>query len=300
MRCPLRGSVVLAAMTLLWLSCLPNDFTAPDQFEFGGDRPVWLDVPSSYDHGNPTPLLFVLHGYGANGYTQKIYTGLADLVEKEGILLVAPDGTSDQDGMPFWNATDGCCDFWSSGVDDTAYIGGLIDEIRSVYNVDFDRIYFFGHSNGGFMSYRMSCERSGDIAAMISLAGASFFDRADCAPSASVSVLQIHGSDDNTVLYDGDTSLLNHPGHPYPSASASLEHWANYHGCGSSRSEVPPALDIDSSITGDETTAERFQGCPDGVDLELWTMAGGSHLPTFAPDFADRMWAWLSAHPRHP
>ena len=61
-------------MTLFSLGCLPNDITAPDQFEFGGDRPVWLDVPSYYDHGIPTPLLFVLHGYGANGYTQKTYT----------------------------------------------------------------------------------------------------------------------------------------------------------------------------------------------------------------------------------
>lgn len=74
----------------------------------------------------------------------------------------------------FWNATNSCCDLFHSGVDDSAYIASIIADVKSTVAVDPKRIFVVGHSNGGFMAYRMACNHAGDIAAIVSLAGATY------------------------------------------------------------------------------------------------------------------------------
>lgn len=263
----------------------------PDQYQFGGDRPVFLNVPSTYDNSVPTPLLVVLHGFGANAYTQLAYTKLDQLVEEQGILMVAPEGTTDQDGKQFWNATDACCDFYDTGVDDVAYISGLIEEISSVWNVDPSRVYIFGHSNGGYMAYRMACDRADLISAIVSLAGATYLDTTACDPSADVSVLQIHGTADAMVPYDGGTYA--------PGAIRSTEIWAGYDGCTGQLSDNDRMLDLDTTLAGDETTVQSWGGCPSGTGVELWTIDGGGHIPAVTDDFRSEVWSFLAAHPRN-
>lgn len=143
----LRAFVSVCALATLAAACGASDAETPNQIRFGGDRPVYLEVPTTYDHGEATPLLVVLHGFGANGLLQLRYSELDKLVEEEGVLLAAPEGTVDPDNKQFWNATDWCCDNYDSGVNDVAYIKGLLDEITSVWNVDPKRVYLFGHSS---------------------------------------------------------------------------------------------------------------------------------------------------------
>jgi membrane protein implicated in regulation of membrane protease activity len=57
-------------------------------------------------------------------------------------------------------------------VDDSTYLHRLLDAVKSAYRVDPTRVYFVGHSNGGFMAYRMACEHATEITAIVSLAGA--------------------------------------------------------------------------------------------------------------------------------
>lgn len=260
----------------------------PDQLIFGGDRPTEIHVSDLYDHAEPTPLLVVLHGLGANGFVQLAYTGFGDLLDATPLIIAAPDGTTQSDGTAFWNATDACCDFEGSGVDDSGYISGLVDEIASVYNVDPDRVYLFGHSNGGYMSYRVACDHAGQFAALASLAGATFVDPADCDPGEAVSVLQIHGDDDDTVLYAGAPSI-------YPGAVESASIWAGYDGCGA-LADTGERLDLDRGLAGDETRVARHDGCPTGTDVELWTLEGGGHIPMLSPAFHQVVWDWLERH----
>lgn len=270
---------------------------APLKRVFGGARPVALKVPKAYDASQSWPLLLVLHGYSATGFLQETLLGLTKLVEGHGVLLASPDGTIDAAGKQFWNATDACCDFGGTGVDDVAYLTGLIDEIGGVYNVDPRRIYLIGHSNGGFMSYRMACDRADRIAAIISLAGATNIDAAKCAPSEPVSVLEIHGDADDVVEYAGGTSLSSGGG-PYPGAVTSTELWAGYDGCAKTRTEIAPLLDLDTRVAGPETKVERYDGCPTGLGVEL--LDDGRQRPRAFPtaDFAERCWAFFEAHPK--
>lgn len=130
-------------------------------------------VPSSYSKGTSIPLVVLLHGYGATGAQQESYMQFESVAEKNKFILVYPDGTIDSVGRRFWNATDACCSFFSP-VDDDAYLLSILKEMESRYSIDTKRIYFVGHSNGGFMSYRMACRHPDRIAAIASLAGASF------------------------------------------------------------------------------------------------------------------------------
>jgi len=268
----------------------------PVKILFGGARPVELKVPTGYDATHAYPLVILLHGYGSFGFVQASYFGYTKLVQPEQLLLAAPNGTVDDKGQLFWNATDACCDFKGSGVDDAGYLSGLIKEIRAVYNVDPRRIYVIGHSNGGFMSYRMACDHAGTVAAIISLAGATHVNPADCKPARTVSVLQIHGDADTTVRYDGKpTSILSKP---YPGAEQTMAAWAGYNGCGAQRQLMPPVLDLDLAVAGAETTVERYPNCPAGIDVELWKMKGSAHIPQLTPEFAKQTWAFLKSHPQ--
>ncbi|MEZ4442598.1 MAG: alpha/beta hydrolase-fold protein [Polyangiaceae bacterium] len=263
---------------------------------FGGDRPVTLAVPDDYDPAVPAPLVILLHGYGASGAAQNVYFGLGAEVTARGGLFAAPDGTVDQGDRRFWNATDACCNFYGSTVDDSAYLRGLVDAIGESYSVDPKRVHFVGHSNGGFMSYRMACDHAAVVASIVSLAGATFLDAADCAPSEPVHVLQIHGTDDDTIAYDGGETL---PMLTYPGAVATVEQWATVGGCGLTPDTSAPALDLESGIAGAESTVSRYAaGCQPGGSAELWTIAGGGHIPSLSEGFAPAVVDFLFAHPK--
>ena len=274
------------------------DSHKPTTVTFGGKRPVTLEVPTSYDHHKSYPLVLVLHGYSANGWTQERLFGYHKLVDAEGVLVAAPDGLQDKDNNQFWNATDACCDRQGTNPDDVAYLSGLIKEIKAEYSVDPKRVYLIGHSNGGFMSFRMACDAADQVAAIVSLACATWSDATKCKPSKAVSVLAIHGDQDSSVQYKGGTMKQQGKTVTYPGAAGSLELWAGYDKCTGKLAKVAKKLDLDSLTAGQETEVSRHDGCPKGVDLELWTMKGAGHLPVPTALFTSETWKWLDAHKR--
>jgi polyhydroxybutyrate depolymerase len=261
------------------------------------DRPFEVFVPSSYEEGTPMPLVVLLHGYTISGQIQEAYMAIEPLAEELGFLYVVPDGTEEDSAAAnrFWNATDACCNFYGSTVDDSGYLRHIVDSTSAAYSVDPKRVHFMGHSNGGFMSYRMACEHADAIASIVSLAGATFADPADCAPSEPVAILQIHGTADATISYEGGTF-----GGSYPGAVETAEIWAAYDGCG----ETPTAgedrdLDDGEGKEGDEsTTLQWSDGCDPGGLAELWTIPEGAHAPSLSDTFSRQAIEWLLDHPK--
>ena len=251
-------------------------------------RPYGLLAPGSYRQSTPAPLVVVLHGYGASGRQQADYFGLLADAEEHGYLLAYPDGLTDPRGSRFWNATDACCNFYGNPVDDVAYLGAVIDDVASRYTVDPNRVFVIGHSNGGFMAHRLACEIGGRLAAVISLAGATWRNPASCAAAATVNVLQVHGDLDQTILYDGSDV--------YPSAAQTVAIWAQKNRCAGALEGRGADKDLDSGIAGPETRVEGHAGCPPGGAADLWTLEGGGHTPSLGPSWADEAWAYFSAH----
>jgi len=236
--------------------------------------------------------MVLLHGYTGEGPAHADYFGAPADAERAGYYLLTPNGTIDSRGNRFWNAMPGgCCDFDGSGVDDVAYLTALVDEAVNTLPVDEDRIYFTGHSNGGYMSYRMACELSDRVAAIMSLAGGDYWSETACVPSQPVSVLHVHGDADDTVSFESSTWSLG--------AHATTKRWALRAGCDDVET-TGAALDIESSLAGAETLVTEWRtGCDARHSAALWRIVDGSHVPRFdrnrwMPAVSD----WLLAHER--
>lgn len=274
---------------LLACAAAPPTDTAPTfdpdpPTELGGDREAPVTLPADYDVGRDWPLVILLHGYGANATLQEVVFGLDARVDTLGFILVEPEGTVDSSGAQFWNATEECCDFDGSGVDDVGYLTGLIDEARSLYPIS--TVSFVGHSNGGYMAYRMGCEVPERIDRLLVLAGAVYKDESDCVGTEPVSVVHVHGTDDESVAYESDDS---HAG-----AVESVGRWATKAGCAADPTVIDQR-DYLGRVDGDETTVSQWSGCAEGIDIQLWSAAGGDH--TFVPNeeaFKDDVAVWAS------
>lgn len=258
-----------------------------------GDIP--LLVPDNLQANAPAPLIVLLHGYGSSGVQQNGYMRVGELVNRYGFLLATPDGTQESAGRNarFWSASDACCNFYANELDDSAYVLDIINTVKAQYSVDDRRVYLIGHSNGGFMSYRTAHEHSDVIAGIASLAGAEA-TVAQPAPEHPVHILQIHGTADGTIAYDGGEIQ----GNLYPGAEETVNRWAQYNGC-SAEGVVTAQLDLDVSLDGLDTTVTRYSNdCRPGGSVELWTITDGAHIPQISPVFPEKVVEWLLARPK--
>ncbi len=260
-----------------------------------GDRSV-LVAPAEFVEGE-TPLIVSLHGYGGNSADHATYLPLHERVNRDGFALLLPNGTLDGRGNRFWNPTDRCCDGGKSGEDDVAYLTELVARAREIK--DFGPVYFFGHSNGGFMSYHMACKGLPGLRAVASLAGTSYVEDASCDGAPPVSVLHIHGTADGVILFKGDVSEPDpkSDGEPafYAGAEEMMTRWSRRAGCDWPEQPQPYAtLDLDQRVAGAETQAfHPAPGCAEGITIELWTGAESTHSPDYGDAFVDAVVDWL-------
>lgn len=103
----------------------------------------------------------------------------------------------------------------------------------------------------------------------------------------------MHGSDDGTIRYEGGST----PQGAYPGAVDTASTWAEKNGCSGSLTSTGQRLDLDSNVAGDETAVDRYEGCT-GVDVELWTINDGGHIPGFNGHWSEAIWDFMAAHPK--
>lgn len=256
----------------------------------GTDRQTPVFVPSDYDPSGSYPLVVLLHGYTSTGLVQESYFNLTSMQEEYDFVFLRPDGTRDAVGNQFWNATEFCCDFNGTMVDDEGYLVDLLEEAGEKLAIDPSRVYFVGHSNGGFMSYRMACNHGDKIAAIVSLAGANFTDPQRCDSDTPVAVAQAHGTADTTIQYGGNSQ--------YPGSAESLEPWRVRNGCGETLEATGETLDLDSVAPGEETSVESFGECSSGFAVERWTMDASGHIPGLRETWPTAVLDFLYRHSR--
>ena len=281
---------VVAACDLSSPESSNDPSAAQSVFIIGGSRPATLVRPFDHATGTRLPVVIALHGYTSNASSTDRYFGLAQRVTRDRFALILPNGTRNPEGSNFWNATDYCCDFWGSGVDDVAYLNSLVTEAGE--HVVVDGVYLIGLSNGAFMSYRMACESMPGLRGIVPVGGADFDDPARCEGARPLSVLHIHGTGDVVIGYHGGSSEA---GTAYPAAEEAVRRWASRAGCDLGAAEMLEPLDLDFTLSGAETQPLRYRrGCRAGVTVELWTIEGGAHVPAFDPDdIGERILAWL-------
>jgi poly(3-hydroxybutyrate) depolymerase len=237
----------------------------------GGERPAIYALPYGYEPDQEMPLIISMHGFTGTGAWHDLYWGLSDLTRELGILLIMPNGRTNPEGAQFWSATDACCNFAGAADTDDQYIRGLIEEAQLHFNVDPKRIAVMGHSNGGFMSYRMACDHADLITHVGALAGSSFFEEGRCAPARPVSIFNIHGTWDLSIRYTGRSPTIV-PASQRPTCEADA--------CGEETETCTSNADcqilndcIQICTPGDPGEACRnicFGAAPEGIGL-MWT-----------------------------
>jgi polyhydroxybutyrate depolymerase len=262
----------------------------------GDVRPAQVLIPGTLKPKVAAPLLVALPGFTATPNDLLALVDLTAEAYKRGVVLALPSGSKNGGGLPFWNATGSCCDFEKSGVDDSKYLMDLIKQISAKVSIDAKRIYFFGHSNGGFMSYTVACNNSSKIAAFVNFNGSSFSDMSLCKADRPVSVLQINGTEDELIHIAGG-DVFDDPKQPYSSVADETRKWAEIDGCSTSVALIKnkTKFNYESVLAGSETTKAAYK-CPKGVAVEMWTIAGGKHLPKINAAFISSVFDFLLAH----
>ena len=290
----LRSWTLIAPAALAVIAtaaCSDEPETSDPVRTIGGDRPATLTLPSDYEAGTAIPLMIVLHGFTSNAAQTDSLFGFSRRIESDRIAVIMPNGTRNPRDQRFWRATDYCCNFHGSTVDDVAYLNSLVEEASRHMAVD--GVYLFGLSNGGFMSYRMACESMPGLRAIASVAGTSFTDPARCEGARPISVLHIHGTADRTIRYaGGDREGVS----LYPGAEETVHRWAGRAGCAMEAAETLPSMDLVEALPAEETNVTRYAtGCDRGLKVELWTIEEGRHVPRVdADDFGARVVAWFA------
>jgi poly(3-hydroxybutyrate) depolymerase len=126
----------------------------------GEKREYVLYVPRTYDRSRPTPLVISMHGAGLWGAAQRDISRWNELADRKGFIVVYPSGVGGN-GVRIWRAEPG-----DGLMRDVRFISDLIDTLSAAYNIDSTRIYANGLSNGGGMSFALSCTLSNRIAAV--------------------------------------------------------------------------------------------------------------------------------------
>jgi polyhydroxybutyrate depolymerase len=249
---------------LLSLSLQVNSQTALSKsFIFEGiSRTYRVYIPAVYNGSASVPLVLNLHGYGSNSTEQEIYGDFRPIADTANFIIAHPDGTLDGSNNQNWNC------FNLTSINDLGFLSALIDTISATYNIDANAVYSTGMSNGGFMSYDLACGLSSRITAIASVTGdMTYAHKNSCSPSRPVPVMEIHGTSDGNVPYNGNGAFLP--------IDTLVKFWVKKNNC----SSTPAFTGIPDINTSDGCTAEHYlySGGTFGSSVEHYKILAGGH-----------------------
>lgn len=322
-----------------------------DKGSFQGHE-VWTCKPASPFPGN-RPVIVGLHGGFSSGLDFLANEGgcqMARLANADGQYAIFPDGTlvGQEDPIPdglHWNDCRSSNEKTDPGnVDHVQYLQDLVDSATATnpsapftgFKGDPARVYVWGLSNGGIMTYRLATEmpKAGSTirpAAFASIAAGQPKNSECSAPAQPAALLIMSGTADPIMPYgdnepaplcirpnaaalpfcgssqscngwngssndDADEVLSVEP----PGQSSTIRTWLQAGGC--STAAAPSPLTFANVVTSDQSTVDRFtyRGCanPD-LELKLFRVNGGGHwLPQ--PDNTGAVQSFCSDNPPPP
>jgi len=228
-------------------------------FVFDGISRSWIVyLPAGFNAGESLPLMLALHGYTQTGQDIMQFSDFNTIADTGRFVVVYPNGVGNA-----WNVG------FSGGstADDVGFLSALIDTLHQRYNIDYERVYATGLSNGGFMSYRLACELGNRIAAIASVAGTMTDESLlACAPQRKMPVLHIHGTADLIVNYNG--------GFGNRSVEQVLDYWNAYNNCPS----LPLIEDLPDLVAeGSTVQRQTWRPCDEFSEVMLLKVINGGH-----------------------
>lgn len=230
-------------------------------------RSYLVHVPPTHNPTQLAPVVLAFHSAVMNGPLMARYSGLSQKADQAGFVAVYPNGTGRSNLFLFWDA---------GGVraqpsDDVGFVAKLLDDLATVVNVDPNRVYATGMSNGAMMCYRLASELSDRIAAIAPVAGTMATET--CHPHRPVPVMHFHGTHDPLVLFGGPDQRTPKDLY-FKSVDASVQAWALANGCTTTPLIAKLPDQVDDGTTVSMTT---YGPGKEGAEVILYVIEGGGH-----------------------
>lgn len=214
------------------------------------DRSYHVKEPDGWDGQSPLPVLLHFHGWARQGSLIVKHQRISGATRRRGVLLVAPNGLGRS-----W-------DFWHAGTADVDFARAVLEDVKTRYPVDENRIYVSGYSWGSNMAWRFVCEDGADIAALLAISGT--LDQSEQCSTAPGEVRQVFGLNDR---------VLDFPYGPGGDTTYPVKLWRDHFGCGAGQGAGP--WNAVSFLTLERT---NWNNCARGrVSLDIHP--GGHFIP---------------------
>lgn len=225
-------------------------------------RQYGVFLPKNYDDTDSFPLVIYLHSYGWTPEQGMNYTGLNSIADKFNFIIAYPYA------KPNWNSGIEENSKWPTPQNnDVGFIDAMIDTLSSNYNINLDRIYACGFSNGGFMAYKLACVLGHRFAAIASVGGViSNNTMAVCDTLSTMPILHIHGTKDSFVPIEGKDG--------WKTIDKTLNYWVNINNCVQiDTTNIPDINNMDGC------TVEKisFTSCSDNNNIIFYKIINGGH-----------------------
>jgi polyhydroxybutyrate depolymerase len=261
---------------------VPGNFAVQEIEHDGLARTYYLRLPAGYGGSGPYPVVFVLHGGGGSAQIMmrmwgRGFNGLADA---RGIILVYPEGISDEAGGTKYHWNDGREGLnWAAHqrvIDDVGFISKVIDRVVGQYRGDPKRIFVTGASNGGLMSYRLACDLSEKVRAVAAMIANLAPELSGCRPAKPISVLIMNGTEDPLMPYQGGEITFGRVKlGKVLSAPETAQFWATRNGlAGPPETSLEPDKDPQD---GTRVRRERYPAGANKAEVVFYTIEGGGH-----------------------
>lgn len=283
---------------LLLISLVFTQLSAQEfSFNHGGyNRPYLVHLPTGYNAANEYSLIIAFHGGLGKGSQLENQSLLSEKADEEGFIVVYPDG------VPFsilnirtWNAGQCCGGAMENDVDDVGFVEDLVDTLKNNYNIAAGKVYGTGMSNGGFLCYRIACEKPDLFAAIAPVACTMAID--DCPSEGLVPIIHFQSILDDNIPYSGGVGDGLSEQHNPPLDSVHNV-WSDKGNCSFSDFFVSPdyEMKIDNS-------------CDCGNELRYYLTSDGGHSwpggtksvgddPSTVLNANDLMWEFFQQFPK--
>ena len=275
-----------------------------DQRVSGVRRSYFVHVPEGSDGTTPLPVVLALHGAFSTARKFERESGFSRLADREGFLVVYPQGIGLGDLFRHWNSGHCCGKARKMNLDDVGFALAAVDDVARRNPVDRSRLYVLGHSNGGMLAYRIAAERPEVVAAVAAasatIGGVPAANEPEWTvprPKHPVPVLALHGRADENVPYEGGRAAQSRGKSSTISVARSIGLWVDANGC-----DPDPQIE---SMNGGRVERQSWSGCGDDAEVVLYSLDGWGHdwpqensLGGF--DAAATIWRFFERHRRMP
>ncbi|MCX4091021.1 alpha/beta hydrolase family esterase [Nocardia sp. alder85J] len=245
--------------------------------DVGGHQREYLVHAPARPAAGPLPVVLAFHGGGGTAQEMERDSGFDQLSDAAGFIAVYPAGYERS-----WSDTRGAdTKAGAAGIDDVGFVSTIIDRLIADDHADPARIYATGMSNGAIFTEDLGCRLAGRIAAIAPVAGTLSQPGATaCQPAQPVSVLEIHGTGDPIVPYNGGPVRVTSGGNgragavPVLPVDANQQQWRTLDGC----TTAPAVSDLpDTAHDGTTVTVSVTTGCRNGSQVQLYSVTDGGH-----------------------